>query len=70
MLMARSELDDTRRTQIYWEMQQQLRDEGSTIVPMFMNYIMGMGTNVVTSSPVAGNMALDGMRAIERWSLS
>jgi len=70
MLMARSELDEARRTQIYWEMQQQLRDEGSTIVPMFMNYIMGLSTNVVTSTPVAGNMALDGMRAIERWSLS
>ena len=70
MLMARSELDETRRTQIYWEMQQQLRDEGSTIVPMFMNHIMGLSTNVVTTKPLAGNMALDGMRAIERWSLS
>ncbi|MNF12143.1 hypothetical protein D3C80_2135350 [compost metagenome] len=51
-------------------MQKLLHEEGATVVPMFMNHIMGMGTDVVASGTIAGNMALDGMRAIERWSLA
>ncbi|QRY77727.1 ABC transporter substrate-binding protein [Pseudomonas sp. PDNC002] len=70
LLQARSELDETRRTAMYWDMQKMLHEEGATVVPMFMNHIMGMSRDVVTSGPVAGNMALDGMRAIERWSVA
>ncbi|WP_052659195.1 ABC transporter substrate-binding protein [Pseudomonas sp. LFM046] len=70
MLQARSELDEARRKAIYWDMQKMLHDEGSTVVPMFMNHIMGMSNDVVTTETISGEMALDGMRAIERWSLA
>ncbi|MDT4854844.1 hypothetical protein FQZ97_891660 [compost metagenome] len=70
LLQGRSELNEERRKAIYWDMQKLLHEEGATVVPMFMNHIMGMGTDVVASGTIAGNMALDGMRAIERWSLA
>ena len=67
LVQARAELDDAKRTQMYGEMQQILRDEGGTIVPFFRNYVYAHRSNVMHDEQLSGNWALDGNRATERW---
>jgi len=64
---ARSELDEDRRREMYVEMQRIVRDEGSTIIPMFSNYVMAAADNVMTPEQIGANTTLDGVRATERW---
>jgi len=67
MREARSELDEDVRREKYVEMQRIIRDEGSTIIPMFSNYVMAAADNVVTPEQIGSNTTLDGIRATERW---
>ena len=67
MLEARSELDEDRREELYFEMQRIIRDEGSTIIPMFANYVMAASDRVMTPEVIGANTTLDGLRAVERW---
>jgi peptide/nickel transport system substrate-binding protein len=64
---ARSELDEELRREKYVEMQRLVRDEGSTIIPMFSNYVMAAADNVRTPEVIGSNTTLDGIRATERW---
>ena len=66
LTIARSELDDTKRRDMYVEMQRIVRDDGGTVVPMFANNIDAR-TNKVAHGKVSGITALDGRRIIERW---
>jgi peptide/nickel transport system substrate-binding protein len=44
LAQARSELDEEAAREMYVEMQRIVRDEGSTIIPMFANYVMAIRT--------------------------
>jgi len=67
LIAARSELDDAKRREMYHEMQQIVSFEGSTLIPMYNNYVMALSKAVATPEKVAGNWNLDGFRAVERW---
>lgn len=67
LVEARSELEDSKRREMYGEMQGILRDEGSVIVPMYANYVMAHSTAVATPEKVASNWSMDGFKAVERW---
>ncbi len=67
MLEARSELDEDRRAELYFEMQRIIRDEGATVIPVFANYVMATSDRVMTPDTIGSNTTLDGFRAIERW---
>jgi peptide/nickel transport system substrate-binding protein len=67
LLAARSELDEAKRREMYQEMQQIVSFEGSTIIPMYNNYVMALANTVATPDKVANNWNLDGFRAVERW---
>ncbi|HEX2527172.1 MAG TPA: ABC transporter substrate-binding protein [Geminicoccus sp.] len=67
LIQARTEFDEARRAAMYGEMQALVRDDGGTIVPMFMNYVHGLGEGVGTPEQIAADLPLDGMKAIERW---
>jgi peptide/nickel transport system substrate-binding protein len=67
LIAARSELDDAKRREMYYEMQQIVSFEGSTLIPMYNNYVMALSKAVATPEKVAGNWNLDGFRAVERW---
>ena len=67
LLAARSELDEAKRREMYQEMQQIVSFEGSTIIPMYNNYVMALSKAVATPDKVANNWNLDGFRAVERW---
>jgi peptide/nickel transport system substrate-binding protein len=66
LVEARAELDEKKRAQMYYEMQQIVRDNGATVVPFFSN-------NVVVASKKLGyenfgaGLDLDDARGPERW---
>lgn len=66
MKSARAELDRPKRQEMYTEMQQLLKDEGGVIVPVFLNYVMGLNDKV-QHGQMAANWDLDGLKCIERW---
>ncbi|SNT36557.1 ABC transporter substrate-binding protein [Tropicimonas sediminicola] len=67
LVEARSELDEAKRREMYVEMQRLVRDEGSTVIPMFANYVMAHTDAVATPEQIGANWTMDGFRAIERW---
>ena len=67
LIEARAELNDAKRGEMYFEMQQILRDEGGTIIPVFRNYVYARRTDVHHEEKMSGNWALDGARGGERW---
>jgi peptide/nickel transport system substrate-binding protein len=70
LLAARSELDEAKRREMYHEMQQIVSFEGSTIIPMYNNYVMALSNNLGTPETVGNNWNFDGFRAVERWWFS
>jgi peptide/nickel transport system substrate-binding protein len=67
LVAARSELDDAKRREMYQEMQTIVSFEGSTIIPMYNNYVMALSNAVATPEKVSNNWNLDGFRCVERW---
>lgn len=67
LLAARSELDDAKRRAMYYEMQAIVSNEGSTVIPMFANYVMAHSDKIATPDEIGANWTLDGFRAVERW---
>ncbi len=66
LIQARAELDETKRREMYVEMQRIVSDEGGVVVPMFNNYVMGLSSKV-QHDEMGSNWSLDGFRALERW---
>ena len=67
LIEARAELNEAKRAEMYFEMQQIMRDEGGTIVPWFRNFVYANRANVMHDEFLSGNWALDGARGAERW---
>ena len=66
LVAARAELDESKRREMYFELQRILNEEGSSLVPMFGNYVTAR-SNSVAHDTLAKNAELDGLRVIERW---
>ena len=68
LVAARSELDDAKRREMYHEMQRIVSFEGSTIIPMYNNYVMALvQRRGARRRRLSNNWNLDGFRAVERW---
>ena len=67
LIAARAELNEDRAREMYWEMQQLVRDDGGAIIPMFADHLLGHSDKLAHHENVAGNYELDGYRIIERW---
>ena len=67
LLMGRSELDSAKRQEIYFEMQQILRDDGGVLVPMFANYVQGVSNQIANPETVGNLWQMDNGRMAERW---
>ena len=61
------ELDETKRAEMYREMQLLVRDDGGVVIPMFASYVMGLSDAIGHPEQVGANWTLDGFRAVERW---
>lgn len=67
LIKARSELDEDKRRQMYFDMQEMVSTEGGVIVPMFANWVFGNSTEVAHTEEMSSNWDVDGMRFVERW---
>lgn len=67
LVEARSELDEEKRREMYYEMQSLVSNEGGVVIPMFASYVMAHSNAIATPDQVGANWTLDGFRAIERW---
>jgi peptide/nickel transport system substrate-binding protein len=63
---ARSELDQNKRRDMYWEMQKIIHEEGASIIPVFGNYVY-VASNKLRFKTIASNSMFDGRRIHERW---
>ena len=66
LIQARAETNQNKRREMYFEMQQIVRDQGGVVVPMFANYVFAM-TDKVTHGTLSGNWDMDGDKFHERW---
>ncbi|MDI3336086.1 ABC transporter substrate-binding protein [Defluviimonas aestuarii] len=67
LVSARSELDDDKRRQMYWEMQDICANEGGVVIPMFASYVNAHSDKVGVPEVIGTNQGLDGLRLYERW---
>ncbi|WP_272009413.1 ABC transporter substrate-binding protein [Roseovarius sp. ZX-A-9] len=67
MVEARAELDQTKRKDMYWEMQEIVSNQGAIVIPMFANYVFASSNKIAMPEAVASNWDMDGERWAERW---
>ena len=67
LLLAKKELDQNRRAEMYREMCELAKDDGGTIIPMFTNFVYGRRKNVQHGGSLASSWELDGGRGYHRW---
>ena len=67
LVEARGELDEAKRAEMYFEMQQLVRDDCPTVIPAFANLIAATTDKIGTPAKLASNSQLDGLRNCERW---
>ena len=67
LLQAKAELDETLRAEMYREMCQIARDDGGTIIPLFVNFVYARRSNVRHGPSVAASWECDGARSAHRW---
>ena len=65
--LAKAELDDTKRSEMYREMCQLARDDGGTVIPMFTNFVYARRKNVRHTGELAASWQIDGARGASRW---
>lgn len=70
LVAARAELDEDKRRQMYFEMQEIVNQDGGAIVPMFASYVFATTEKVAYPEKFASNWDLDGERWAERWWLA
>ncbi|MFT5221292.1 MAG: peptide/nickel transport system substrate-binding protein [Planctomycetota bacterium] len=67
LLMAKAELNETRRAEQYREMCQLASDDGSTVIPFFANFVYARNKKVQHGPSLAASWELDGGRGYHRW---
>ena len=66
MVAARAELDESKRSQMYRDMQVMLRDDGGVVVPMFANGVSARNDKIAHGE-LSWGRAFDGRRIMDRW---
>ena len=67
LLLAKAELDETLRAEMYREMCQIARDDGGTIIPLFVNWVYARRSNVRRGPSLSAGWECDGARSTHRW---
>ena len=67
LIQARAELDETKRRDMYVEMQQILHNDGGLILPLFLSTVFAHNDKVHVPEVIGNNWELDGLKAAERW---
>ncbi len=64
--LARVELDEAKRGEMYVEMQQLCTDDNGAIIPVFANYVFA-ASDKIEHGRLAASWDLDGVKLLERW---
>ena len=67
LIQARAELDELKKSELYKEMCEIMRDDGGTIIPLFPNQNFATSKKINTNGTIANNLEMDGARACHRW---
>ena len=67
LINARTELDDNKRREMYFEMQQLCSEDGGVIVPAFQNYVWATTDKVAHHDKMSSAWDIDGIKCFERW---
>ncbi|MEM1275389.1 MAG: ABC transporter substrate-binding protein [Pseudomonadota bacterium] len=67
LIEGKTELDQTKRREIYIEMQRIVHDEGGALIPLFMAYTQAVSKKVGLPEQIASNWGFDGEKNAERW---
>lgn len=67
LVEARGVFDEAKRAEMYFEMQQLVRDDCPTVIPAFANFISCTTDKIGAPEKVASNSQLDGLKNCERW---
>jgi peptide/nickel transport system substrate-binding protein len=67
---AAGETDTERRRALYFELQDIVRRDGGTVIPLYAHHVDACHRRVATPARLGRNWALDGARCIERWWFS
>ena len=66
LIAARAELNESKRREMYYEMQDIVSNEGGVVVPMYASYVFATKTEVAHNK-LASNWDLDGNKGGVRW---
>lgn len=69
LVLAQAELDEAKRRDYYFEMQELVSNDGGAVVPMFASYLFATRDTVGMPDQLAANWDMDGERWSERWWL-
>ncbi len=64
---ARAELDEAKRRDMYWEMQDLVANDAGVAIPMFASYVFATRDAVGTPEVIGSNLDLDGASFMNRW---
>ncbi|WP_371225763.1 ABC transporter substrate-binding protein [Roseovarius sp. 2305UL8-3] len=64
---ARAELDEAKRREMYWEMQDLVANDGGVAIPMFASYVFATRDGVGTPEVIGTNLDVDGASFMNRW---
>jgi len=64
---ARAELDENKRREMYWEMQDLVANDGGVAIPMFASYVFATRDAVGTPDVIGTNLDVDGAAFMNRW---
>lgn len=67
LLEARVERDPNRRRALYFEMQDILRREGGTVIPLYAHHVFARRDSIGAPERMGSDWTLDGSRCTERW---
>jgi peptide/nickel transport system substrate-binding protein len=67
LIKAKSELDDSKRAEMYAEMGRLAKNDGGTLIPFFPNFVYARRKNVQHGENLAPSWQMDGARACSRW---
>lgn len=67
LLLARAEVDPTKRRQLYVDMQTIIHERGGSIIPWFSNNSYALSPDIGTGASVGGTYPLDNYKNVERW---
>ena len=65
--MAKAELNDENRAEMYREMAMLAHDDGGTVIPFFPNFVYAHRKNIAHGENLAASWQMDGARSASRW---